>query len=116
MVASPFLSIQENIYFLYVEYCVYIGKKQRVLNGVNKITSNKANDYQSDNKCYKVSWTNFDHDIAAEEKTPATDFFWHFETLKKYDIYTCIKAPLRHYIIFDKYSDTVYHRIEEIRD
>lgn len=43
-------------------------------------------------------------------------FFWKFEKLKEYDIYSCVKAPCEHYIIFDRNSDTVYHRIGEIRD
>jgi hypothetical protein len=30
--------------FLYVEYCVYKGKKTRVLNGVNKIVAKKGKD------------------------------------------------------------------------
>ncbi len=108
--------IQTDQNFLYVEYCVYTGEKNRVLKGVNSITPKHVNDYSSDDKCYSVTKQTFYNDIAPNEKSKETDFFWNFERLNKYDVYTCIKAPLRHYIIFDKNSDTIYHRIEELRD
>jgi hypothetical protein len=108
--------IQLDNNFIYTEYCVYTGSKERVLQGVDKIIPKKVNDYTSDNKCHSVSTQTFYHDIAPYEKNKQTAFFWNFERLKGYKIYTCVKAPLRHYLIFDKNSDTVYHRIEEIRD
>jgi len=108
--------IQVDMYLLNVDYCVYTAPKNRVLNAVDKIVAQKVNDYKSDDKCYSVSPADFYHDVAPGEKNAQTQFFWNFEKLKKYEIYTCIKAPLRHYIIFDKHSDTVYHRIEELRD
>ena len=108
--------IQVDHDILYVEYCVYTGKKNRVLQGVNVIEPIKVNDYKSDGKCYPVTPEDFYQDIAPGEKNNQTSFFWNFEKLKTYEIYTCIKAPLRHYIIFDKNSDTVYHRLEELLD
>ncbi len=113
---SEIKGFQTNQNFLYVEYCVYTGNKNRVLKGVNAITPAKVNDYTSDDKCYSVTQQTFYNDIAPDEKNRETAFFWNFEKLKKYEVYTCIKAPLRHYIIFDKSSDTIYHRIEELRD
>lgn len=106
--------VQTDFHIFYLEYCVYRGQKNRVLKGVEKIEPTKVNDYKSDQNCYSVSKADFDKNIIPEEKTNETAFFWNFEKLKGYDIYTCIKAPLRHYIIFDKNSDTVYHRIEEL--
>ena len=108
--------IQIDNNFLFVEYCVYIGQKNRVLSGVNKIVAKKVNNYTSDENCVSVTKDSFYENIAQNEKDTRTAFFWNFEKLKKYEIYTCTKAPLRHYIIFDKNSDTVYHRIEELRD
>ncbi len=108
--------IQFDNNFLFVEYCVYIGKKSRVLSGINKIISKKVNDYASDNSCISVTKVSFYENIAPKEKDTKTAFFWNFEKLARYEIYTCIKAPLRHCIIFDKNSDTAYHRIEELRD
>jgi hypothetical protein len=108
--------IQTDNNFFYTEYCVYTGQKKRVLKGVDKIIPQKVNDYTSDDECYSVTAQTFYHDIAPYEKNRETAFFWNFEKLKGYEIYACIKAPLRHYIIFDKNSDTVYHRIEELRD
>lgn len=108
--------IQTDQNFMYVEYCVYKGQKSRVLKGVNAIVPIKVNDYISDNKCYSVTKETLYKSISPDEKGKGTAFFWNFEKLAKYDVYTCVKAPLRHYIIFDKSSDTVYHRIEEIRD
>lgn len=101
---------------LYTGYCVYRGKKANVLNAVNRIRPSKTNDYTSSKNCSKTDKESFYKDVIPEEKTNTTAFFWNFEKLKSYDIYTCIKAPLRHYIIFDNHSDTVYHRVEEIRD
>ena len=108
--------IQTDNNFFYTEYCVYTGPKKRVLKGVDKIIPQKVNDYTSDYKCYSVSKQTFYHDIVPYEKNKQTAFFWNFEKLKDFDIYTCVKAPLRHYLIFDKNSDTVYHRIEELRN
>jgi hypothetical protein len=108
--------IQTDKNFFYTEYCVYTGPKKRVLNSVDKIIPQKVNDYTSDDKCYSVSRQTFYNDIAPYEKNKQTAFFWNFEKLKSYEIYSCVKAPMRHYIIFDKNSDTVYHRIEELRD
>ena len=108
--------IQVDMYLINVDYCVYTAPKNRVLNAVDKIAAKKVNDYRSDDKCYLVSTADFYHDVAPEERNDQTRFFWNFEKLKKYEIYTCIKAPFRHYIIFDKHSDTVYHRVEELRD
>jgi hypothetical protein len=107
--------IQTNYYFIYLEYCVYKGKKDIVLKGVNAIVPKKIGDIISDSKSYPASSDQFYNDIVSEEKNKYTAFFWNFEKLKSYEIYTCIKAPLRHYLIFDKNSDTVYHRIEELR-
>jgi hypothetical protein len=108
--------IQTDQNFLYVDYCVYRGDKNKVLKGVNSIMPKKVNDYTSDDKCYSVTKQTFSEDIVPDEKNSETAFFWNFEKLKKYEVYTCIKAPFRHFIIFDKNSDTVYHRIEELRD
>lgn len=108
--------IQTDQNFLYVEYSVYTGQKNRVLKGVNAITPKEVHDYSSDNKCYSVTQQTFYSDIEPNERNSKTTFFWNFEKLKKYEVYTCIKAPWRHYIIFDNNSDTVYHRIEELRD
>jgi predicted small secreted protein len=106
--------IQAAHNFLFVEYCVYKAQKNRVIRGVNKIAAKNTGDYNSDEKCYEVPKEDFYKAIAPDEKDAHTAFFWNFERLKKYEIYTCTKAPLRHFIIFDKNSDTVYHRIEEL--
>jgi hypothetical protein len=107
--------VQMDIYSLYVEYCVYTGKKERVLKGVNKIKAKKVGDISSDSECGTIDENDFFSNIALpEEMNRHNAFFWKFKQLKKYDVYTCTKAPLRHYIIFDRKSDTVYHRIEEL--
>lgn len=108
--------IQVDNNFTYIEYCVYRGKKSRVLKGVNKIAAKNASNYPADQNCTPESIADFYKNIADNEKDTYTAFFWYFEQLKKYEIYTAVKTPLRHYIIFDKSSDTVYHRIEELRD
>jgi hypothetical protein len=108
--------IQVNNNFMYVYYFVYTGQKKRVISGVNKIVAKKVNDYSSDENCIATTKYNFYNIIAPNEKGTRTAFFWNFEKLNKYDIFTCTKAPLRHYIIFDKNSDTVYHRVEELAD
>ena len=108
--------IQIDNNFMYVYYFVYIGQKKRVISGVNKIIAQKVNDYSSEENCVSVTKESFYKNIAPNEKDSKTNFFWDFERLKKYEIFTCTKAPLRHYIIFDKNSDTVYHRVEELAD
>ncbi|MCU0354682.1 MAG: hypothetical protein MUD08_13240 [Cytophagales bacterium] len=108
--------IQTDNGFFYTDYCVYTGQKERILAGINRITLQKLNDYSSDEKSYSVDSQTFYDDIAPYEKNKHTAFFWDFEKLKTYEIYTVVKAPWRHYVIFDKHSDTVYHRIEEIRE
>ena len=103
--------------FLYVEYCVYKATRKRVLEGVNKIVPEKVNDYSSDSLCSLTTKETFYSSVALpQEKNEDTKFFWRFEKLKNYTVYSCIKAPFSHYIIFDTKSDTVYHRIAEIRD
>lgn len=106
--------IQVDNNSIYTEYCVYRGQKDRVLNGINKIVPKSSADYSSDKNCYPVSKQSFYKNIIADERNISTSFFWQFEQSKDFEIYTCIKAPLRHYIIFDQNSDTVYHRIEEL--
>lgn len=96
----------------YKEYFVYIGEKKRVLNGINKISS--TNDFSED--CRLSSKNEFYSSIIKSKKNEYTSFFWNFEKLKNVEIYTCIKGPNRHFIVFDKVSDTVYHRVDEIRD
>ena len=73
--------VQTDFFFLYVEYCKYIGKKDRVINGVNKIQAVEKNDYKSDKSCYLTNSTQFYKDIANEERTSFTQFFWDFEKL-----------------------------------
>gem|GEM_PF-6500465 len=85
--------IQTDNNFFFTEYCVYTGQKMRVLKGIDKIIPEKVNDITSDDKCYPVTTQIFYHDIAPYEKNKMTTFFWNFEKLKEYEVYTCIKAP-----------------------
>jgi hypothetical protein len=97
----------------YKEYFVYIGNRKRVIDGVNKILSENENN----SNCVLTSKEDLYRNIrATEEKNKFTNFFWKFEQLKKYEVYSCTKGLNKHYIIFDTKSDTVYHRVEEIRD
>ena len=97
----------------YKEYFVYTGDRERVIDGINKIVS--ENEYNS-NCVLTTKEDLYKNVIASEEKNKFTSFFWKFEQLKNYDVYTCVKGLNQHYIIFDKKSDTIYHRVEEIRD
>ena len=108
--------VQFDDVLFYRNYCVYKGQKDRVLKGVNAIVPQKTSGYNSDTTCYPVSAATFYRDVMASEKSKETAFFWYFETLKTYEVYTCVKAPWQHYLIFDRNSTTVYHRIGEIRD
>ena len=108
--------IQTDLNLFYLEYFVYVGKKNRVLDGINVIIPQAVNDYTSDDRCYPVTPEEFYAKIAPGERSIETAFFWNFEKLASYEIYSCIKAPLRHFIIFDKQSDTIYHRVEELLD
>ncbi|MCW3125922.1 MAG: hypothetical protein JWO03_1580 [Bacteroidetes bacterium] len=107
--------VQIDNFPFYVEYCVYTGERSRVLSGINKI-SVKTKDQDLSDTCLPATKEELYKVIVPSEKGMNTDFFWRFEQLKSYDIYTCTKMPFRHYIIFDTHSDTVYHRIEELRE
>jgi hypothetical protein len=97
----------------YKEYFVYTGNRKRVIDGVNKILSENENK----SNCVLTTKEDLYRNIrATEEKNKFTNFFWKFEQLNKYEVYSCIKGLNKHYIIFDTKSDTVYHRVEEIRE
>jgi len=95
----------------YKEYFVYTGNKKRVLDGINKIKT--VDNISSDcsvlprNEFYKIDFM--------KEKNKDNAFFWKFEKLKNIEIYRGIKGSNEHFIIFDLSSDTVYHKVEEIR-
>ncbi len=101
----------------YKEYFVYTGKKERVIKGINKIEPMTQNKYALNSDCVLTPTKDFYTNIVLnQEKNIYTSFFWKFENLKDYEIYTAIKKLNAHYIIFDKNSDTIYHRMEEIKD
>lgn len=109
--------VQIDMNMLYVEYCVYRGEKDRVLKGVERIEPQRKTDYGSDSLCKPTTMADFlKHTVPNAERNDATEFFWKLTGLKNYEVYECLKAPMHHYIIFDKNSDTVYHRMEELRD
>ena len=107
--------IQTEYNFLYTKYCLYRAPKKRVLDGVNKITPKKWLGY-IDEKCTILSKTSFTSANKLHKKPEATQFYWNFERLKAYDVYICEKPPLKHYIVFDRNSDTVYHRMQELSE
>jgi hypothetical protein len=96
----------------YKEYFLYTGNKKRVIEGINKID---PNEYFNEN-CRLTTKQDLDKSILKSERNNNTMFFWKFEKLKKYEIYTSTKGLNKHYIIFDANSDTIYHRAEEIAD
>jgi hypothetical protein len=96
----------------YKEYFLYTGNKKRVIEGVNKIDA-KGNFNEN---CKLSTKEDLDKSVLKSERNNNTMFFWKFEKLKKYEIYSCIKGLNKHYIIFDANSDTIYHRAEEIAD
>jgi hypothetical protein len=99
------------------EYFVYTGKKTKVLGGINNIAALTENPYSLNSNCALTTIEDFYSKISLpNEKSKYTAFFWKFEKLKRYEIYTAIKKLNVHYIIFDSNSDTIYHRIEEIKD
>lgn len=96
----------------YKEYFVYTGNKKRIIEGINKIDSKEL--YSID--CKLITKNDFDKSIIKSERNIHTSFFWKFERLKKYAIYSCTKGLNKHFVIFDDASDTVYHRVEEIKE
>jgi len=107
--------IQTDQNLFYIEYFVYVGKKSRVLKGVNKIKL-LENNFSEDSLCHKVKKKEFLTNLKNDERNTETQSFWNFENLKDYEVYSCIKNSMRHYIVFDNKSDTIYHRIEEVRN
>jgi hypothetical protein len=95
----------------YKEYFVYTGNKKRVLDGINKIKT--IDNISSD--CSVLPRNEFYKTDFKQEKNKDNAFFWKFEKLKSIEIYRGIKGSSEHFIIFDLLSDTVYHKVEEIR-
>lgn len=107
------IQTDQNLY--YIEYFVYVGKKNRVLKGVNKIKL-LENNFSADSLCHKIEKKELLTNLKNDERNPETQLFWNFENLNDYKVYSCSKNSMRHYIIFDNKSDTIYHRIEEVRN
>ncbi|RYZ51830.1 MAG: hypothetical protein EOP49_10875 [Sphingobacteriales bacterium] len=108
--------VQNECGILYVEYFRYRAPKPLVLAAIDQITPQTVNDYQSDRKCKITTAGDLNNAISPDERTKESNFFWGFQQLRSVQVFTCIKAPFRHYVIFDSKSDTVYHRVEELRD
>ncbi len=110
------IGTQTESFPVYVYYLKYIAPQNKVLAGMKHIIPDKKFSIPSDDSCTPTSIAEFNKECSKDQKDAQTAYFWNFSHLKKIAIYGCFKAPFRHYIIFDKNSDTVYHRIEEIMD
>ncbi|WP_395062028.1 hypothetical protein [Flavobacterium sp.] len=96
----------------YKEYFLYTGNKKTVIEGMNKIKVTEG--FSQD--CILTSKAELYQSLIESDKNEYTAFFWEFEKLKNPEIYTCTKGLIKHFIIFDLNSDTIYQRAEEIRE
>ena len=110
------IGTQTESFPVYVYYLKYIAPQYKLLAGMKHIIPDKKFSIPSDDSCMPTSIDEFNKECSKDQKDAQAAYFWNFTQLKKYAIYGCFKAPFRHYIIFDKNSDTVYHRIEEIME
>ena len=113
------LQVRTGVQEIYY-YCIYKMTKQNVVKAFNKrpktaslIKENGQTEYAKlkkiDNKYF------FEHLYESDENNSiAQDFFYKFKKLKDYEIYAYFTPMVMHQIIFDKNSDTVYHRVRNV--
>lgn len=98
-------------------YSIYKMPKKKVISAFNRLPktalSIKANGQIEYAKCNRIENKYFFDKLYEEgEDNPVSqNFFYRFKTLKEYEIYAYFSTTYMHQIIFDKNSDTVYHRV-----
>ena len=108
--------VQFDIFMRYVNFFVYEANRKGVLKSVSSIVPEKTSDILSDSFCTPITAYEVLQMAGPGEHNEHTEFFWHFRQLRKIEAFRCVKGHWGHFIIFDSNSDTVYHKIEELKD
>ncbi len=106
----------QQIYY----YSIYKMPKQMVLNNFNKppktVFLTKSNGKKQYCECKKIENQFFFKQLYEidENNSISQHYFYKFKNLKAFEIYAYFSPSFMHQIIFDKNSDTVYHRVRDV--
>lgn len=92
-------------------YFEYRGDKHEVLDALAQLGFSK-NSARADTRCRTLESSRFIEmrGVIREEERNQADFFWGIEP-DEYNIYECLKTPLRHLVLIEKNSDKVLHLV-----
>jgi hypothetical protein len=113
------LQIRTGVQQIYY-YSIYRMPKKKVVDNFNKppkiILLTKSNGQKEYAECKKIDNKYFFDRLyeEGENNTVSQNYFYKFRKLKEFEIYAYFSPAYMHQIIFDKNSDTVYHRIRDV--
>lgn len=98
----------------YASYFAYEADAETVINTIATLPFNRYAPV-ADTTCYK---TNFDtleqlQHTLSEAELQSSAFFWNAPR-EQFEVYECLKAPLRHTLLISRRSGQVFHRIEYV--
>lgn len=96
----------------YTCYFEYQANQQDILKIINLLPFN-TNTRLSDTQCRNMNQT-FSLNgkrIRSEKEIESSAFFWDINP-EDFVYYECIKSPMRHTLLLDKYSNRILHRID----
>ncbi len=96
----------------YTCYFEYNANQQEVLRAID-ILPFDINTRLSDTQCRKMDgdFSLSGKRILSNQEINSSAFFWSINP-EDFTYYECIKSPMRHTILLDKYSNKILHRIE----
>ena len=108
--------LRVDINWFYQEYAIYRAPKATVLRAINAIPRTPLHPIYNDSICTEGSLQDLFYTVDSAEYRSDNAFFWHIRDLKDCQVYKLKRYPISHYIIFDRHSDTVYHRMSELSE
>lgn len=96
----------------YTCYFEYYADQNDMLKALNALPFD-INTRLSDTRCRKME-TDFSLSgkrTRTHQEIESSEFFWNIQA-KEFTYYECLKTPMRHTLLFDKYSNRILHRIE----
>jgi hypothetical protein len=113
------LEVRTGVQQIYY-YSIYRMPKKMVVDNFNKppkiVLLTKSNGQKEYCECKKIEPQYFFNQLyEIDENNPISqNYFYKFEKLKEFEIYAYFSPGYMHHIIFDKNSDTVYHRVRDV--
>lgn len=113
------LQVRTGVQKIYY-YSIYRMSKNKVIRIFNSkpktILLVKSNGQKEYTECKKIDNKYFFDRLYEEDEgnSISQDYFYKFRKLKEFEIYAYFSPAYMHQIIFDKSSDTVYHRIRDV--